>query len=157
MENRRKSTPDPSPSSAQEMVCYRVNLVARLTGQAIAADLAPHGVSPGQLPALLALYEQDGRTQSELAKVAGVEQPTMALTLRRMERDGLVSRVIDETNRRRQLIYLTDRARQVQDVVQSLRQRIDRIAVERLTAKQHTDLQRLLAVMTESLQAHLAP
>ncbi len=157
MVNPRTGTPDPAPSSAQEMVCYRVNLAARLTGQAIAVDLAPHGVSPGQLPALLALYEQDGRTQTELAKIAGVEQPTMALTLRRMERDGLISRVIDETNRRRQLIYLTGRAHEVQDVVQSLRQRIDRIAVARLTAQQHTDLQRLLAVMTETLQAHLAP
>lgn len=156
MPSRRTSDSEPPSPSAQEMVCYRVNLVARLTGQAIAAELAPHGVSPGQLPALLALYDQDGRTQTELAKVAGVEQPTMALTLRRMDRDGLISRVIDETNRRRQLIYLTDRAREVQHDVQTLRQRIDRIALERLTAKQHTELQRLLAVMTETLQAHLA-
>ncbi len=80
----------------------------------------------------------------------------MALTLRRMERDGLISRVVDEANRRQQLIYLTDRAREVQDVVQTLRQRIDQIALERLTAKQHTELQRLLRAMTETLQAHLA-
>lgn len=157
MPSKRTSSSDSASPSAQEMVCYRVNLVARLAGQAIAAELAPHGVSPGQLPALLALYDQDGRTQTELARVAGVEQPTMALTLRRMDRDGLISRVVDEANRRRQLIYLTDRAREVQDVVQSLRQRIDRIAVDRLTAKQHTELQRLLTVMTETLQAHLEP
>ncbi len=159
MAKRSTSAPDPSSaqSQAQEMVCYRVNHVARLTGQAIAAELAPHGVSPGQLPALLALYERDGRTQTELAKIAGVEQPTMALTLRRMERDGLISRVIDETNRRRQLIFLTDRARGVQGVVQSLRLRIDQIAVARLTPKQHTELRRLLAVITENLQTYLAP
>lgn len=149
--------PPASAEAAQELVCYRVNLVARLVGQAIAAELAPHGLSPGQLPALLALNEQDGRTQTELARAAGVEQPTMALTLRRMERAGLISRVIDESNRRRQLIYLTDRAREVQDVVQPLRHRIDQIALERLSAQEQDELQRLLTVMTETLQTHLTP
>lgn len=141
---------------AQDMVCYRVNLVARLVGQAIAAELAPHSLSPGQLPTLLALYEHDGRTQTELARITSVEQPTMAHTLRRMERDGLITRVVDTQNRRRQLVYLTDSGRGTRDIVQSLRYRIDQMALKRLNNRQHEELRQLLAIVTETLQEHAA-
>jgi DNA-binding MarR family transcriptional regulator len=30
-------------------------------------------------------------TQTELSRLIGIEQPTMAITLRRMERDGIIA------------------------------------------------------------------
>jgi DNA-binding MarR family transcriptional regulator len=42
------------------------------------------------IKALLTLFERDGRTQRELCEVASVDQSTMAKTLARMRRDGLV-------------------------------------------------------------------
>ncbi len=74
------------------MVCYTVNHAARLPGQAISHRLAALGVTTGPLPTLLALHATDGQTQSELARRTGVEQPTMAVNFRRMERDGLLTR-----------------------------------------------------------------
>lgn len=126
---------------------------------AAVAQLSPSGPMVQWLTSassLLALYDLDGRTQTELAKVTGVEQPTMALTLRRMERDGLIRRTVDGQNRRRQLIHVTGRAREIQEGVQSLRERLDQIAVARLTPEQHGELKRLLAVVTATLQDHLA-
>jgi len=65
---------------------------------------------PPEFPALLALLEQDGRTQRELCEVAGVDQSTMAKTLARMRRDGLVREEPDASDGRRTRYYLTPRA-----------------------------------------------
>lgn len=60
--------------------------------RALHQRIAPHDVVPGQFAQLLALYERDGVTQQELCEIVRIEQPTMAVTLQRMERDGLITR-----------------------------------------------------------------
>jgi DNA-binding MarR family transcriptional regulator len=92
-------------------VGYQVNHLARLLEAALRTRISPYGVAPGQFAQLLALYEQDGVSQSELCRAVQIDQSTMALTLRRMERDGLVSRQPSQQDRRRVEIWLTDRAR----------------------------------------------
>jgi len=90
---------------------YVVNHVARLMAGALHARIAPQGVVPGQFAQLLALYERDGVTQQELCEIVQVEQPTMANTLARMERDGLIMRQPHPDDGRKQLIHLTKKAR----------------------------------------------
>lgn len=51
-------------------------------------------------------------SQTELARWAKVEQPSMAQLLGRMERDGLIERQADPADRRASLISLTDKARE---------------------------------------------
>jgi DNA-binding MarR family transcriptional regulator len=89
---------------------YQVNHLARLMAQALRTRIEPYGVVPGQFAQLLALYEQDGLTQNELCAQVQIDQSTMAHTLKRMERDGLIDRVADLVDRRRAIITLTPRA-----------------------------------------------
>lgn len=98
-----------------ESLGYRVNHLARALSRALGARIAPLGVVPGQFAQLLALYERDGLTQAELCALLQVEQPTMAKTLGRMERDGLVVRVPDPEDGRRWLVLLTARAVAIAD------------------------------------------
>jgi DNA-binding MarR family transcriptional regulator len=49
-------------------------------------------------------------SQKALAEAASIEQPTMAATLSRMERDGLVKRRPDPRDRRAALFSLTPQA-----------------------------------------------
>lgn len=72
-------------------------------------------IVPGQFPALLALWQQDGQTQRELVEKLDVEQATLANTLKRMERDGLTRRKDHPTDRRAKIIFLTEKARSIRD------------------------------------------
>jgi len=96
---------------------YQVNHLARLMAQALRERIAPLGVVPGQFAQLLALYERDGQSQAELCERVRIEQPTMANTLRRMERDGLVRRLPDPNDGRRAAVVLTERARELQEAL----------------------------------------
>jgi len=71
------------------------------------ADLREIGFATGQIPVLAALKQHKALSQAELARLARVEQPSMAQLLTRMERDGLVERVADPADKRSRLISLT--------------------------------------------------
>jgi MarR family transcriptional regulator, transcriptional regulator for hemolysin len=75
------------------------------------ARLRDLGFATAQLPVLTALKDGARLSQSELARWAKVEQPTMAQLLARMERDGLIRREPDPADRRSSLVSLTDEAR----------------------------------------------
>jgi MarR family transcriptional regulator, transcriptional regulator for hemolysin len=69
------------------------------------------GFATAQLPVLTALKDGARMSQTELARWAKVEQPTMAQMLARMERDGIIRREADPNDRRGSLVSLTKQAR----------------------------------------------
>ena len=83
---------------------YVTNRAARLFVRALDRRLL--NGSAGQMPVFLALMDGSAYTQTELARIAAVEQPTMANTLGRMERDGLIAREPDPDDRRSSLVSL---------------------------------------------------
>jgi MarR family transcriptional regulator for hemolysin len=74
------------------------------------ARLRDLGFATAQLPVLAALKDGERLSQTELARLAKVEQPTMAQMLARMERDALVKREPGPRDRRSSLISLTKAA-----------------------------------------------
>jgi DNA-binding MarR family transcriptional regulator len=98
------------------------------------------------------LFEQDGLTQAELCRRIDVEQPTMANTLQRMERDGLISRKDDTTDMRRALVYLTPRAREMQVKVMESARAVSNQTVKGLSVSDQDDMFRLVARMVENLK-----
>jgi DNA-binding MarR family transcriptional regulator len=84
---------------------YLTNWAARLFARAIERRLA--GGNSGPMPVFFALQDGGAMTQKALAQLAAVEQPTMANTLNRMERDGLVQRTPDPNDRRSAQVSLT--------------------------------------------------
>jgi MarR family transcriptional regulator for hemolysin len=84
---------------------YLTNLAARLFVRAIERRVA--GCNAGPMPVFFALAGGGALSQASLARMAMVEQPTMANTLSRMERDGLIERTPDPDDRRSALVRLS--------------------------------------------------
>lgn len=93
---------------------YLANHVARLFARELAEAVRPLGLAPAQFMVLLELWREDGLTQKDLVGRLDVEQATMAATLARMERDGLIERRPDQADARARRIQLTARARALQ-------------------------------------------
>lgn len=89
---------------------YLVNHMARLFAKKLQQRIAPLGIVVGQFPILLELWVKDGVTQKDLLGKIDVEQATLANTLNRMERDGLIKRTKNPSDARAQLIWLTRKA-----------------------------------------------
>mgnify|MGYP001208913113 FL=1 len=96
--------------SREHSLGYMVNWAARLFAREMDDALRPLGLMSGQLPVFFALADGNPQPQRELVRLAAVEQSTMAKTLSRMERDGLIQRSPDPNDRRSTLISLTPSA-----------------------------------------------
>lgn len=132
---------------------YQVNHLARLMASALRDALKPYGVVPGQFAQLLALYEADGLTQAELCERVRVEQPTMANTLARMQRDGLITRTADPDDGRRSLVILTDKARALEPQLIAAARSVNESAVAGLSAAEASSFMRTLARVIARLES----
>ncbi|ALK10564.1 MarR family winged helix-turn-helix transcriptional regulator [Blastochloris viridis] len=150
---------DPSPPlmSRYGSLGYVINLAARLFERALAERIAPLGLTTGQFPVLLALWERDGLTQTELAQIVRVEQPTMAQTLSRMERDGLIVRKPDPADGRRAVVRLTERGRAVQAPAVTAALEINRRASRGLSAAQQQAMLDTMMMMAANLVCEKPP
>jgi DNA-binding MarR family transcriptional regulator len=83
---------------------------ARYVKRVLYARLAPYGIPGGCWFVLRALWQQDGVSQRELSATLGLAEPALMMTLRTLERLGLVARERDPADRRRMFVNLTARA-----------------------------------------------
>jgi DNA-binding MarR family transcriptional regulator len=90
-------------------------------------------------------------TQTELSRLIGVEQPTMAVTLRRMERDGIIQRTPDPDHGRKTQVKLTARGRKLSDVISAAAHDVQKTASKGLTTVELDEFYRLAGLMTENL------
>ena len=80
----------PMGFSRQDSVAYLAAQLAKGFSLALQRRTAELGFSPGQFPVLLELWKEDRLTQRQLLDRVDIEQATLANTLARMQRDGLV-------------------------------------------------------------------
>lgn len=100
----RPSVPDAEGASRPMKL---IGQVFRAFGRLVDAPLRELGLAFSQVPVLVVLKKAGASSQAELARLAQVEQPSMAQLLGRMERDGLIKRVPDPSDGRSRLISLT--------------------------------------------------
>jgi DNA-binding MarR family transcriptional regulator len=86
---------------------YLTNWAARLFAKGMDRRLRESGLSSGQLPLFFALGDGRALSQKALVEIVSIEQSTMAATLSRMERDGLIERTANPDDGRSALFRLT--------------------------------------------------
>jgi len=115
-----------------------------------------YGVAVGQFQILVHLWEEQGMTQKELCELIRVEQPTLANTLKRMERDGLIKRVPDENDKRQWRIYLTQRTLELEEVLKQASREVNELFVSRLNTTEQKEFRRLMDIITETLEEEVS-
>lgn len=94
----------------QDLPALLIGIAARQLSRISDERLRKLGLAVAQIPVIVALKDGAEVSQKELARLAGVEQPSMAQLLARMERDGLITRRSNPDDGRSSLISLTQRA-----------------------------------------------
>src|ERR671938_1285750 len=95
----------------ENSIGFIVNRAARSFVKAL--DLELHdkvGVTVGQWKVIVMLVKQNGLTQKETADKLGLESPTLIPIIDKMEKEGLIIRKVDPSDRRNNRIYRTERA-----------------------------------------------
>jgi len=131
---------------------FLANQMARLFAHALAEELTPLKLAPAQFMALLELWEREGLTQKDLVLRLDVEQATMASTLNRMERDGLILRRPHPEDSRAQLIFLTPQAKNLKEQATAAARKVNAVALKDLDQEEKECLIALMPRVIRSLQ-----
>ncbi|WP_101698429.1 MarR family winged helix-turn-helix transcriptional regulator [Clostridium minihomine] len=79
--------------------------------------LSPYGITPGQYGVLNCLWENGPTTPKEIARYLRLENSTVSGVLDRMQRRGLIDRVVDPNNRRSIQVVALPEAQAIKDNV----------------------------------------
>lgn len=120
----------------EESAGYLANHMARLFAKALADRLKPIGLAPAQFAVMLALRQTGASLQKELVEVLDFEQATIANTLSRMERDGLVVRSPYEKDARVQKVSLTGKAESAWLAAMASAKAVNRDALDALSPEE---------------------
>ncbi len=112
---------------------------------------------PGQPRILFMLIHRDGRTQKEFADASGVKAATITVTLRRMEKAGLIERRPDPNDLRATRVFITPKGVQT---AKKARTTIDQLSEACFTGFNDTDkalMRRFLLQMRDNLNRNCSP
>lgn len=109
------------------------------------------GLHLGQELLVLDIHQNPDTTQAELVARIGMEQPTIAKAIARMERSGFVERVSDRHDRRLVRLQLTDQGRAVVDDIVAAWAAVEDRATSGLTPAEAAQLAELLDKIHDNL------
>jgi len=123
---------------------FLMTRTARSMKRALDMRLAQHGVTSTQYAVLFVLWEEDGLSLTDLGKRLYFDGPTITGIVDRMERDNLVERRRDNTDRRVIKVHLTKMGKNLRDTLLPLGPEVNRVATADFTREEKSQLKWLL-------------
>jgi len=163
------STPDRQTKTPRRKTARRKNSAAKIharretvgfllwdTQRAIARDferlITPHGVTRSTFWILRILWEEDRKTQVELAKRCRMKGPTIVGIVAQLEREKLVTRTVDPNDNRKKVISLTTKGSELRHKIIPTVEDVNRRAVKGLSAAQRDQLKEMLRLIRSNME-----
>jgi DNA-binding MarR family transcriptional regulator len=147
----KKTQESRTPTNVERFLGLTVGTLSRSIVWSLTQRVERHKVFAGAYPVIAWLMLIADSTQGELSRMIGVEQPTMANTLRRLERDGLIERSPDPNHGRRSRVKLTARGRAISQVMGAAARDLEKVASRGITAAEMNEFFRVAELMIENL------
>ncbi|MGN0688153.1 MAG: MarR family winged helix-turn-helix transcriptional regulator [Oscillospiraceae bacterium] len=132
-----------------------VNDTSFLFGKFVSAELEKIGMRASYRHVMKPLMENDGLTQLDLVKITKLKAPTISITLRNMEREGIVRREKNDNDRRETHVFITDKGREMHAKVLEAFDKAEEAMLEGISDKELKSVGKLMEKMTDNLKRGL--
>jgi DNA-binding MarR family transcriptional regulator len=132
-----------------EHLAYLLAQASREINRQLEARLRQEGVPVEQWRILKVLSDGEGHSMGDLAEVVLLNHPTLTKMIDRMVSDAMVYRAQDPEDRRKVLMYISDRGRELTRRLNSLAQSQESHIVENYGNRATADLKRLLETLID--------
>ena len=130
---------------------FLIHRIAARVADSVNKEFGVIGVNIYAARVLILLKLDDDRTVGDLAEHAALDQTTLSHILRRLQRQGLVTRTRQEHDNRSVLVSLTDEGKRIAAVCWESAQAHDALLREGLSAADVAELKRMLRRMYENV------
>lgn len=133
-----------------ESISRYINYLYREGVSFLGSEYKEYNIGAGQYQFLVYLYVKDGITHEELTEKIGVDKAATTRAIAKLEQAGYIKRVMDEKDKRRYYIFLTEYAKQNKDKIVSVSKRWENNLVEELTDEEIEQLYNIFRKMTRN-------
>lgn len=111
------------------------------------------GVHPGQELVLMALWHEGPQRQVDLVHACESDAPTMARSIARLEKAGLVRRGASPTDRRAMVVEATEASHQIRETIERAWAELERLTVGDLSERRQREILKGLAALEANVSA----
>ncbi|PWI47099.1 MarR family transcriptional regulator [Candidatus Heimdallarchaeota archaeon B3_Heim] len=120
----------------QRAAGYLIAKIHQRSGRIFAKKLKKydiHDINPAQGRILFTLWQKDGLSIIELSKETGLSKSTLTPMLDRLEKSGLIKRVHSTEDRRKILVFITEKNKRLQSNYVSVSKKMTEIFYKNFT------------------------
>ena len=108
------TSPIPFHETLDLTLCGNMGRVHRLCREAITAAVEPLGLTQSRWIVMIHInHLSEGATQQQLAHSLRIEMPSLTRTVKQLEQQQLITRRVDEDDKRSRKIYFTEQGQQL--------------------------------------------
>ncbi len=110
-----------------------------------------HNLTPEHWAVLNCLWEEEGATQTEIARKTAKDKTNLTRILDVMERNGFIRRKYHESDRRSYRIFLTKKAWKMKDELIAIAQEVMAAATRGISTRDEREIIRLMNIINDNL------
>lgn len=136
---------------------FLINEISKLFHDKLRRNSEELGFKSGYRQILRFLSHEDGVTQVDIARNSHFTAPTVSVTLKKMEDEGLISRKTDKNDTRRTRVFITEKGREWESKLFTTAMDCEEILVRGFSAEEIEEFDRLLKKAKENMLAEIVP
>lgn len=136
---------------------FLINEISKLFHDKLRRNSEELGFKSGYRQILRFLSHEDGVTQVDIARNSHFTAPTVSITLKKMEDEGLISRKTDKNDTRRTRVFITEKGREWESKLFTTAMDCEEILVRGFSAQEIEEFDRLLKKAKENMLAEIVP
>ncbi|MDO9326185.1 MAG: MarR family transcriptional regulator [Methanoregula sp.] len=117
--------------------------------------LRPLGLSAGQIPVLMLLYNEQNITQETLVRHYQIDKGTIARAVKKLEDAGFIRRITDPDNRRAVRLFLTEKGEQVAPMLRAINREWEEQVCSGLSKMEKESLTTLMRTVAQNSYKHI--
>ena len=130
------------------------NVIKKMHGLGDRA-MGAYGMSHAEMRLLLLLYGADGCSQEHIASRQNVDPTNVGRSLKKLETLGYIRRTRSREDGRANLVFLTDRGRDIRETVLAIKADIEAKATRNISREELELVSRILGKMDEGLSGEI--
>lgn len=136
---------------------FLINEISKLFHDKLRRNSEELGFKSGYRQILRFLSHEDGVTQVDIARNSHFTAPTVSVTLKKMEDEGLISRKTDKNDTRRTRVFITEKGREWESKLFTTAMDCEEILVRGFSAEEIEEFDRLLKKAKENMLDEIVP
>lgn len=130
-----------------ECINFLLTRAQQTVFQYVKANLSQFDVTPAQYGILKCLWNENGQTPKQIAKILSLDGSTITGVIDRMESKGLVIRTPDPDDRRTLKVIITDKGLELREQIEKVIEEVNEYILEIFTRDEQEQLKKFLELI----------